>query len=208
MAALELISDHPTHKVYKDDIFMLKGVRISFPHLDKPFAGKDDNGKEGKPKFGVVSMMDKNTQKAAALAVSAGIKRMLEAKKATVAKDKRCLRDGDDLDRDEYLGHYILSAREDRRPSLRDRRGVTITPEEAADMMYGGCYCNVLIRLWYQDGQTVGKGFGKRVNAGLIGVQFVRDGDPFGEGRINDDDAWDPVDGEDDDVFGSEDDDL
>jgi len=32
--------------------------------------------------------------------------------------------------------------------------------------------------LWAQDNQ-----FGKRVNAELLGVQFVRDGEPFGGGK-------------------------
>lgn len=62
--------------------------------------------------------------------------------------------------------------------------------EKVADMVYGGCWAHILIRPWYQDGKKVGAGYGKRVNAGLVGVQFIRDDEPFGEGRIDDTDAW------------------
>ena len=41
--------------------------------------------------------------------------------------------------------------------------------------------------------------------AGLVGVQFVRDDEPFGEGRISDEDVWDEVEGDDLD-FGDDDD--
>ncbi len=39
---------------------------------------------------------------------------------------------------------------------------------------YAGCYVNASIDIWAQDSQ-----YGKRVNAGLRGVQFIRDGDKF-----------------------------
>jgi hypothetical protein len=37
--------------------------------------------------------------------------------------------------------------------------------------VYSGCYVNASIELWAQDNK-----FGKRINATLMGVQFLRDG--------------------------------
>jgi hypothetical protein len=102
------------------------------------------------------------------------------------------MRNGDDHEKaDTYGGHWIVSAREERRPSVRNKRGDLITdPKEIDDLIFGGCWGHILIRLWYQDGVRVGKGYGKRINAGLQGVQFIRDDKPFGEGRVDDSDAW------------------
>jgi hypothetical protein len=115
-----------------------------------------------------------------------------------VSADRRFLRDGNDADREEYEGHWIVSARETKRPNVRDADGELLDPVDDEDrieeLIYGGCYCDILIRIWFQDGVKVGKGYGKRVNAGLVTVKFREDGESFGEGRIDDSDAW----GEDD----------
>ncbi|MFD1244790.1 ssDNA-binding protein [Paralysiella testudinis] len=42
---------------------------------------------------------------------------------------------------------------------------------------YAGCYVNAKIDIWAQDSQ-----YGKRINAGLSGVQFIRHGEAFGGG--------------------------
>lgn len=194
--------------LYENGCIMIQNVRCSFPHLDEPYAGKKDDGSEGKPAFGIVGMLDKKTHVAVKdLIIEANNALLAANQNATVAKDKRFIRNGDDQDREEYVGHWTVSARETKRPSVRNQRGeLILEKDKIADMIYGGCYVNILIRPWYQDGQKVGKGFGKRINAGLIGVQFVRDGESFGEGRIDDSDAWDAVDGA--DAFGGDDDDL
>lgn len=192
--------------LYTNGMIMIKNVRASHPHLDKPYAGKSDDGKPKAPKFSIVGMLPKATHVAAKdLCVSIINKLMLEKKCPKLAGDKKFCRNGDDSSSEEYEGHWTVSASESRRPAVRDRRAELILEEsKIADMLYGGCYVNILIRPWFQDNE-----FGKRVNAGLIGVQFVRDGEPFGEGRINDEDAWDAVDDDDsDDGMGDEDDGL
>ena len=52
-------------------------------------------------------------------------------------------------------------------------------------MIYAGCWVNILIRPWWQNSAK----WGKRVNAGLTAVQFVRDDEPFGQGRITSEDV-------------------
>ena len=180
--------------LYDGGIIKLENVRLSYPHLSKPYAGKpkNENDKPQTPKYGVVSMLPKTTHLDAKNLVRDAVEELLKANdNATVSKEKWCLKNGDDHENESYKGHWILSAREERRPGVRDKRGGLVTePEKVADLIYGGAWGHVLIRLWYQDGKKGGAGYGKRVNAGLQGVQFIKDDAPFGEGRVNDEAAW------------------
>lgn len=181
--------------LYEGHFIKISNVRLSYPHLDKPYAGDDG----GEPKFGLVAMLDKKTHKDAIALVESAITDLLKSNKnAKVAKDKRCLRDGDDSDKEEYSGHYTISARESKRPTVRDAEGVELDKDEINDVFYAGCYADVFIRLWYQDNK-----YGKRVNANLNAAKFRADGEPFGEGRVDDEDLWD----DDDDNWGDSNDD-
>lgn len=186
--------------LYTNGMIRIDGVRVSFPHLDKPYAGKDDNGNATAPKYGIVGMLPKETHVEAKDLIKNAIDDLLKANdNAKVSSDKKFLRNGDDQDREEYAGHWTVSARESKRPSCRDGKGRLLDPkddeETIKEMFYGGCYCSILIRPWYQDGQKTGKGYGKRVNAGLVGVKFMKDGESFGEGRIDDSGAWGDAEG-------------
>lgn len=193
--------------VYENGIFRIDNCRASFPHVDKPYAKADKDGKIPELKFSLVAILNKDTHQEIKGEFVKAFKEMLAANKVNdLSSDRKCLRDGDKQDREEYFGHYVLSTREARRPTVRTAKGeLVIEPDRIADMIYAGCYVNVLVRLWYQDGVRVGRGFGKRINAGLLGVQFVRDGEPFGEGRVDDSDAWDAVNDE-GEAFDSDDD--
>lgn len=198
--------------LYTNGMIRIDGCRLSFPHLDKPYAGTSDDGKTGKPKYGAVGMLPKATHVEAKNLIVEAINALLVASQQgkepiKVAADKKFIRNGDDQEREEYASHWTVSAREERRPSVRNQRGeLILDASEIVDKLYAGCYVNLLIRPWYQDGQKTGKGYGKRVNAGLVGVQFARDGEPFGDARIDDTDAWDAV--EDDGNDGMGDDEL
>lgn len=196
--ALEVAKKVKNAVLYTNGCIRIDAVRASFPHLDKPYAGKDD----GTPAYGIVSLLDKKTHKEAKDLIVERINQILaDNKNAKVASDRKFIRNGDDSARDEEDGHWTVSARETKRPSVRGKDKTVLSPEEALDMIYGGCYVNVLIRPWFQDNK-----FGKRVNAGLVAVQFLRDGEAFGEGRIDDEEAWDDV--VDDDGFTDDDDDA
>jgi hypothetical protein len=99
-------------------------------------------------------------------------------KKGALAKDKNCWHDGDN--KSQWAGfegcwYVSASASSDKRPTVVGRRGEPLT---AADgIIYGGCYVIASMEVWAQD-----NGFGKQVNAQILGVQFVRDGDSFGGG--------------------------
>lgn len=179
---------------YSDGTLRVDGVRLSYPHLDKPYAGPNDEGKQAK--YGVVGMLPKSTHMDAKNLIKEAIEDMQRTYKAEVAKARWFLQNGDDSGKESYKGFFTISTRESNPPICRDRRGNVLTPDQIAKMFYGGCWANLFIRPWYQDGVKVGKGYGQRMNCGIIAVQFVRDDEPFGEGRINDDDVFDNIEGE------------
>lgn len=193
--------------LYSDGTIRIDKIRCSYPHLNKPYAGKNRNGEDGNPKFGIVGLLPKETHKAAKDLIKEVIEKLSKENDTKVATDKWFLRDGDQSDKPENEGMFTVSAREARRPNVRDRDGSVMDPAEIADKIYGGCWVNILIRPWYQDGVKIGAGYGKRMNAGLVAVQFFKDDEPFGEGRINDEGVFDST-GEDGFSDGNSDDGL
>lgn len=197
MAQREVVTKVSNAVLYSDGTIRIDNVRASYPHLDKAFAGKNDKGEDTAAKFGIVGMLPKKTHTAAKELIKKVIQDIMKENDTKVSTDKWFLRDGDNHEQETYDDHWIVSARESRRPSVRDRKGTPLSEKEVADTIYGGCYVNILLRPWYQDGVKVGKGYGKRINAGLVAVQFVRDGEAFGEGRIDDEGVFETVDDDD-----------
>jgi len=191
MANREVVSKVTNAVLYSDGLIRIDNVRASYPHLGRPWSQDEDQEK----KFSMVGLLDKKTHKAAKdLCVKRIQELMKENKVDKIAADKKFIKDGDLSEKEENEGMWTVSARESRRPAIRDRDNNLLTdPDEIDDTLYGGCYVSMLIRPWFQNH----KKFGKRVNAGLVAVRFLRDGEPFGEGRIQDeeiDDMMDDVD--------------
>lgn len=169
--------------LYEGGIIKILNVRASYPHLDKPYAGDDG----GEPKFSIVGLADKGSHQSVKEACVEVIEDLKKANKnAKVAKDKLFIKNGDDSDKEEYEGMWTISARETKRPKVRDGNGDLLEVDEIADTIYAGCYVDIIIRPWFQD-----NAFGKRCNANLLSVKFRADGEQLGEGRIDDDDLWD-----------------
>lgn len=189
---------------------MLKNVRLSFPHLFRPQASKDEGGT---PKFNCSFLMDPATPhgKANIAKLKAAIEFAQNEKwagKVKVPGDKRCLRKGNDPETGEakYDGYdqmIFCSASNSVRPLVIDRNRAPLI--EADGKPYGGCYVNAKVNIWAQDNK-----FGKRINASLEAVQFYTDGERFGAAPT-DSDEFDEY-GDDDDAVsgpgkGSDDDD-
>lgn len=169
--------------LYSDGTILLKGVRASYPHVLVPREGDNDEGKKVK-RWDVVGLLPKGTHQAAKNLVKGEIDRILAEKKIKLGSDRRFLKNGDDAGKDGYEGHFTVSASETKKPIVKDRDKRRMTDDED-DRFYGGCWINILIRPWYQDNK-----YGKRINAGLAAVQFLRDDEPLGEGgRITEDDV-------------------
>lgn len=169
-----------------DQIFIrVSNVRLSYPHLDKPYKKEGD---QGVAKYGVVGLLPKDTHAAARKLINEEIERVMKENKVkALAADKKFLRDGDESDKDEHEKCWTVSAREERRPILRkavDGGLDVVDPEDAKEEFYGGCWGSVLIRPWYQNNS-----FGKRVNAGLTAVTKKADDESFGEGRISEEEV-------------------
>jgi len=96
--------------------------------------------------------------------------------KALFAADKTCLHNGDAKSEYEgFEGNKYISARAKVRPTVFDGQRQELS--EADGKPYSGCYVNASIELWAQENS-----YGKRINAQLRGVQFLRDGDAFAGG--------------------------
>lgn len=153
----------------------MQGVRLSFPNLFQTakFA-QNDTGK-----YEATFILDKKIHKDVIADIIKVIDTLSkEELKTKVAADRLCLKDGDEMGRDEYRGMYTLKASTKKRPLVIDRDQAPIT--ESENRVYAGSYVNAIVTLWAQNNQ-----YGKRINAQLDGVQFNRDGDPFGDGAVS-----------------------
>jgi hypothetical protein len=169
----------------------LKNVRLAFPVL---FEAKTVNG-EGEPAFSASFLFGSDHPQVAELqkAMDAVGKEKWGAKWPAVKKEmelkaKLLIQDGDAKgDYAGFEGQLYVNARNKVRPLTIDRDK---SPLIAADgKPYAGCYVNASIELWAQDNK-----YGKRVNASLRGVQFLKDGDSFSGGGTASEDDFDDID--------------
>jgi len=163
---------------------LVKNARLSFPSL---FKKASFDGNEGK--YEATLLIPKSDKEAYNLIMGEIEKRKAD-KKIKVAADKIFIKDGDDVDYDGYAGHWAIKASNSKRPTTIDGQRTPVVEQD--EVFYAGCYVNAIVEPWAQSNQ-----FGKRVNANLLGVQFVKDGESFEAGRVVDADAFGDL-GEDD----------
>lgn len=160
---------------------MIREARLAFPALFQP---RTVNG-EGKPRYSATLLLDANDPQLA------GIKKAIQVVAKEKWKDKApailvslekvgkvALHDGDEKAQyDGFAGTMFVaaSAQETAPPTVVDAARQPLS--ERSGKPYAGCYVNASIELWAQD-----NAYGKRINATLRGIQFVRDGDSFGAG--------------------------
>ena len=157
----------------------LSNVRLAFPVL---WEAKTVNG-EGKPAFSASFLIDPADPQVKALntAIEQVANEKWGAKAAAILKqmratDKVALHDGDlKSNYDGFPGNLYVSARSTTRPLVIDKDKSPLTEQDGKP--YAGCFVNASVELWAQDNN-----YGKRVNATLLGVQFVRDGAAFAGG--------------------------
>lgn len=149
-------------------------VRLSYPNLFEPKSGPDG----GKPVFSASFILDKKANGAEIKEIQAAIAKIKTATWGSKPVQLKgvCLRDGAEKNDTDGYGDTVMfiSARSERRPGVVDRNLSPLSAEDGKP--YAGCYVFATLRLWAQDNK-----FGKRVNAALRNVQFVKDGTPFGE---------------------------
>ena len=160
----------------------LKKVRVAYPNLHTP------RGFEGSAeKFSATYLMQPNHP--AVKDIMAAMSKVAQEKwgakgeatlKALRGEGRVCLKDGDAKDKEEFEGHLYINASSSKRVKVVDSDGVTAL-EEMDGKPYSGCYVNAYVEIWAMDNK-----FGKRICAGLGGVQFHSDGEPFAGGGGND----------------------
>lgn len=169
---------------------VLKNVRLAFPEL---WEAKAVDG-EGEPAFSAAFLLPKNHPQ---------VKEFREAeetvgkeqwkdkwpqiKKEIVANNRLAMKDGDTkASYAGYEGNLFVSSRNKTRPTVIDRDRSPLTAKDGRP--YAGCYVNVIVELWAQDNK-----YGKRINASLSGVQFLKDGEAFSGGRPASADEFDDL---------------
>jgi len=165
-------------------VVKLENVRLSFPHLFTAHAMEE--GQEAK--FSATFLMDAEKHASIIAKVEKLIDRLALDYWKKKINFKSCLRDGNDKPDIEGYGDGVMfiSASRKTRPAVVDRQVNPVTEEDG--VVYAGCYVNATIRLWVQDNK-----FGKRVNAELRAVQFVKDGESFGAAPVNAEDEFDAL---------------
>lgn len=159
--------------------------RLSFPQIWRPkaFAATQPGQQTSEPKYSATILIDKKTGAAKIEEIKAAMQSVAEEKWGVgkVPKSvKYCLHDGDEKSDTDGYGPEVMyiSASSVKKIPVVDK---DLTPlDESSGKPYAGCKALLLVNLWAQDNQ-----FGKRVNAGLRAVQFIADGEAFGEGEVN-----------------------
>lgn len=166
----------------------LANVRLSFPNLFRPKAFEDG----GEARYSATFLLNKTTDAAQIASIRAAAIAALEEfyGAGKVPKGiKFCLRDGSEKPDIDGYGEAVmfLTSSSQKRPPVVDRDPSVALAEEDGKP-YAGCFVNASVRLWVQDNK-----FGKRVNAQLRAVQFVKDGESFGDKPANPTDEFSKV---------------
>lgn len=174
--------------------------RASFLRVDRP----EKYQGQGDPRYsGNVILEDpKEVAKVKAAMRAAAVSQWGEAKadaalKSLIAGQKTALVDGNTkAEYPGYEGNMVVQAhsKANQPPTLvQTLNGENVKLDnETQSVIYSGCYVNAIIEFWAQDNQ-----YGKRINAQLAGLQFVRDGESFAGGRAAATDDFAPVETED-----------
>lgn len=192
--------------LYDDGCIYIEWVRFSHPHLHKAWKKEGD---KGDPKFSVIGMLGKKTHAAAIELIQENNERLLKENKVKkLPADRIFMSDGDEHEDENREGMMCVSAKETKRPPLRDRAAQPIVDmDEAAELFVGGHWGAILIRPWYQNSTD----WGKRINCGISSAQFLMKDETFGAGRLSEeelDDIHRAHDDDDDDGSVDDDDDT
>tara|TARA_R110000782_G_C14787887_1_gene410628 strand:+ start:1282 stop:1806 length:525 start_codon:yes stop_codon:yes gene_type:complete len=159
----------------------LLNVKLYYPSLF------DKEQYKGTPTeyFGTKLILDPADNKAAFEIVNAEIAKQVKALKlAKLPMDKACWKESENID---LAGLWELRAKTKFQPTIVDQGRQDV--EKESGLIYSGCVVNVIVSFW-SSANTPG---GKRVGCTLLGVQFVKHGEPLGGGRKISRDVFDEI---------------
>lgn len=162
---------------------LIQNVRLAFGHgvfEKQSFVDKD--GKQSTPKYSAKFIIPPTHPQIPAIktAITQVAKEKWGAKADATLKRIEAnlatpLQDGATQRAEGFEDNLFISASNEKRPTVFNRDRTPLTKEDG--VIYSGCYVNVKVNLWAQDNS-----WGQRINAELLGVQFVKDGDSFAAG--------------------------
>jgi len=164
----------------------LQNVRLSFPAIFKKAVF---NGVE--TKYEATFLMPKGSaqHKQTQEAIDAFIAEKFQGKTPKGLKIT-AFTDGDEKDYDGYEGMMALKGGSTKRLLVIDKDKTPLTEEDGK--IYAGCYVNAILEFWYSD-HPLG---GKQILGNLLGVQFAKDGESFGDSTGASLDDFDELDDE------------
>jgi hypothetical protein len=158
--------------------YLIKNARLSFPDIFKAKAVNEGD----EPSFSASFLLlptDPQVKEMNAIFEALAREEWKDKAPAIMkmlrAQDRICLHDGGLKPYAGYEGTVYVSSRSKNRPTVFDRQRNPVTADSG--LVYSGCYVNGSVEFYAQDNQ-----YGKRINAQLRGVQFVKDGDAFAAG--------------------------
>jgi hypothetical protein len=166
------MKDQGQEQEQKYPIVKLQGVRLSYPHLFELY--KYDE--KSKPEYSAQFILSKTGHAETLKQIRAMYADMVSKAKCKVLDAYEvCLRDGaKKADKKGYgPDTMFIKAKADKKFKLADITGQPVLEDNGK--FYAGCYVNAIISFWLQDNS-----WGKRINCRLLGVQFLRDGEPLG----------------------------
>lgn len=165
---------------------VLNNVTLSFANIFEP---KGFNG--GTPRYSgnfLISKEDTETVNKVKEAIKNVIIAEWKEDKPKFKDNQYCIRDGDKESWEGYEGNYYISAGNQEKfpPVIRDLDGSNLREKSEdntpGDKPQSGDTVNVVLDIWAQNND-----FGKRINATLIGVQYVKSGKRFTPKTMEDD---------------------
>lgn len=137
--------------LYECGHIRIDNVRASYPHLATPQKGDDE---KSEAKYSITALLDKKTHKEVIQLIRDTIESVRKANpKVKVPNGKLFLKDGDEEypDKPECEGMMVVVAREKKRPVVRDADRNEVDKEDIEELIYGGCYVDILINPWVQN---------------------------------------------------------
>lgn len=163
----------------------LVNARLSFPRLFKPKAFQEGQD----PRFEASFLLDPSDKKHAAVIKSIKVtaKELAKEEFGEIPKSlKLCFGDGAEKDYDGYEDMFYITSSNKTRPTVVDGQLAPLVEEDGKP--YAGCFVNGTITLWVMNNQ-----YGKRINANLRAVQFVKDGEAFGVKPVEAEEEFDAI---------------
>lgn len=183
------------------ELIFLSNVRLSFPHIAEPQRQPKQDGSGERISYNCEFILPPDHPGFAQfynLVTKMAVEKWADKAGAIlqmIQNDRkfRCFGRGEEkinsktvLPYDGYPGMLYISCGRDKMPQIIKPDGTPVDPmntmeaQAIARQMYGGCYVNAAVKPWLQENKH-----GRAVRCDFVAIQFLADGQPFGEGAVD-----------------------